>query len=97
MTLVVVLLNFGLFFVLNVLAPLVAGCIAGFLASKIRDGIAVTFVGTLIVYSIIFVWSEWTLGFTTAPLDVVVAIIIMGLIGVLGGLIGAALSSRSRS
>ncbi len=94
MILATVLLNFGLFFILNFLAPLVTGIIIGFLVAKIRDGVVVGFIGTILSYIIVFVLSEWLLGFTSAPLDVAVAVLIMGTIGAAGGLIGSVISSR---
>ena len=94
--LVAILLNTGLFFLLNVLAPLLSGCIVGFLASKMRDGMAATFIGTILSYSIIFIVSEWFLGFPSTPFDIATAVLIMGVIGAFGGLIGANVFSRTR-
>jgi len=92
-----ILLNFGLFFILNFITPLIAGFVIGFILVKIRDGIGASFLGTVISYSIIFVISEWFLGFTSQPLDVLVAVLIMGIIGAAGGLIGSLTSTRIRS
>ncbi|MHA1963151.1 MAG: hypothetical protein ACW97G_01075 [Candidatus Thorarchaeota archaeon] len=97
MVLATVLLNFGLFFILNFLAPLVTGIAVGFLLVKIRDGVVVGFVGTLLSYTIVFVISEWFLGFSSNPLDVVMAVLIMGGIGTFGGLIGSLIATRTRS
>lgn len=95
--LTILLLNFGLFFLLNILAPLITGIIVGFISSKVRDGTLISFVGTCLSYCIIFVITEWLQGFTSQPLDVAAAVFIMGLIGALGGLIGAYTSTRVRS
>ena len=92
-----VLLNFGLFFILNFLAPLVSGIFIGFLVVKIRDGVIVSLIGTILSYIIVFVISEWFLGFTSAPLDVAIAVLIMGVIGSVGGLIGSVVSTKARS
>jgi hypothetical protein len=97
MVLATVLLNFGLFLILNFLAPLVTGIIIGFLVAKIRDGVAVGFVGTILSYCIVFIISEWFLGFSNTPVDIAVAVLIMGAIGTLGGLIGAIISTKVRS
>ncbi|MFX1559822.1 MAG: hypothetical protein ACFFBL_04495 [Promethearchaeota archaeon] len=97
MILAIVLFNFGLFFILNFLAPIVTGIIVGFLTTRIRDGMVVGFLGTVLSYCIIFVISEWFLGFTTPAIDVAVAVLIMGLLGAGGGLMGAFLSMRMRS
>jgi hypothetical protein len=96
MVLVTILLNIGLFFILNFLAPLVTGLIVGFLIVKIRDGVAVGFIGTILSYSIVFVIAEWFIGFTTPLLDVAIAVLIMGGIGTGGGLIGSLISTRIR-
>ncbi|MGY5856140.1 MAG: hypothetical protein RTS72_06020 [Candidatus Thorarchaeota archaeon] len=97
MILATILLNFGLFFILNFLAPLVTGIIIGFLVAKIRDGFIVGFVGTILSYSIVFVIAEWFVGFTTPVLDVIGAVLIMGGIGAVGGLIGSIISTKVRS
>ncbi len=96
MVLVTVLLNFGLFFVLNFLAPLVTGFVVGYLIAKIREGVIVGLIGTILSYCLVFVISEWLVGFTSAPLDVVIAIFIMGAIGAFGGLAGSFLATRMR-
>ncbi len=97
MVLATILLNFGLFFVLNFLAPLVTGVLIGFILVKIRDSLAVSFIGTIFSYCIVFVISEWFLGFTNTPLDIALAVLIMGIIGTTGGLIGSLISSRTRN
>lgn len=96
MVIATILLNFGLFFILNFIAPLVTGLIIGFLITKIKDGVAVSFLGTVLSYCIVFVISEWFLGFTNTPLDIAVAVLIMGVIGAGGGLIGSLISTRTR-
>jgi hypothetical protein len=96
MCLAVILLNFGLFFVLNFLAPLVTGFVIGYIVAKMRDGVAIGFVGTALSYILVFAISEWFISFSTPVGDVVVAIIIMALIGASGGLIGSFISSRFR-
>lgn len=97
MVLAVILFNFGLFFILNFLAPIVTGVIVGFLIVKIRDGVAVGFLGTVLSYCLVFLISEWFLGFTTPLIDVAVAVLIMGGLGAGGGLIGSLISTRMRS
>ncbi len=96
MILATVMLNFGLFFILNFLAPLVAGLIVGFLVAKMRDGVVIGFLGNVFSYSIIFVISQWFLGFVDAPLDVVIAVLIMGALGAVGGLTGSVISKKTR-
>ena len=96
MVIVVILLNFGLFFMINILAPLVTGFIVGYLVARIRDGVAIGFIGTALSYLLVFLISEWFLNFSTPIFDVISAIIIMALIGAVGGLIGSFISSRFR-
>jgi len=97
MVLVVIMLNFGLFFILNIITPLAAGIVVGYLSVRIRDGVIVSFLGTILSYCIIFIISEWFLGFTTPAIDIIIAVLIMGLLGASGGLIGAFISSRTRN
>ncbi|MFW9807193.1 MAG: hypothetical protein ACFFFK_10740 [Candidatus Thorarchaeota archaeon] len=96
MIIVVILLNFGLFFMLNFLAPLVTGIIVGYLVAKIRDGISIGLLGTALSYLLVFLISEWFLNFSTPIIDVISAIIIMAAIGAVGGFVGSFFSSRSR-
>ncbi len=97
MVIATILFNFGLFFILNFLAPFVAGFIIGFLVAKIRDGVVVSFTGTLTSYFIIFTISEWFQGFSSAPLDVFIAILIMVAIGSVGGIIGSLISTKTKN
>lgn len=94
MVIVTLLLNFGLFFILNFLAPFVSGLVVGYIITKYTDAIAATYIGTALSYFIIFFITEWFLGFTNNLSDIVFAVIIMGGIGVLGGLIGAILGKK---
>jgi hypothetical protein len=86
-----------LFFILNFLAPLATGFVIGFIIGKIPDSLAISFIGTVFSYCIVFVISEWFLGFTNSPLDIAVAVLIMGVLGITGGVIGSLTSSRIRS
>ena len=97
MVLATILLNFGLFFILNFLAPFVTGLVIGFFLVKIRDGLIVGFIGTILSYCIVFIIAEWFIGFATPFIDVALAVIIMGGIGACGGLIGSLISTRVRS
>ena len=89
LVLVVILFNFGLFFILNFLAPIVIGVVIGFLISRIRDGVVVTYLGTVISYCVVFLISEWFLGFTTPVIDIAIAVLIMGGLGAGGSGLGA--------
>ena len=57
---------------------------------------AVSFFGTVLSYCVVFLISEWFLGFTTPLIDVAVAVLIMGGLGAGGGLIGSFISLRTR-
>ena len=92
-----ILLNFGLFFILNFIAPFVTGLIVGYIVSKIRDGFIVGFVGTALSYLLVFLLSEWLVGFGTALIDVAIAVLIMSVIGACGGVIGSFVATRVRS
>lgn len=96
MVLVAILFNFGLFFILNFLAPLFTGVIVGFLVVKYKHALAISFIGSLLSYCIVFVISEWLLGFVNDPVSVMIAILIMGLIGAVGGLMGALIATKAR-
>jgi hypothetical protein len=96
MVFAVVLLNFGLFFLLYFLAPLVSALIIGYIVARIRDGVVIGFVGTALSYILVFFITEWFIGFSTPIIDVILAVLIMSAIGAVGGLIGSTISSRSR-
>ncbi len=92
-----ILFNFGLFFILNFLAPLITGIIIGFLNAKIEDGVVVSFTGTLISYFILFTISEWIQGFNNAAIDIAIAILIMASIGSIGGALGSMIATKAKN
>ncbi|NHI88617.1 MAG: hypothetical protein EAX87_03780 [Candidatus Thorarchaeota archaeon] len=94
MIVVTILLNFGLFFILNFLAPLVTGLIVGYIVAKYIHAIAIVFSGTALSYFLVFLITEWFLDFVYKPEDVIFAVIIMSGIGVLGGAIGSFVGAR---
>lgn len=94
MVIVTLLLNFGLFFILNFLAPLVSGLVVGYIVAKHTDAVVITCLGTALSYFAVFLISDWILGFTYRLWDIVFATIIMGGIGVIGGLVGAFLGAK---
>ena len=96
MILATVMLNLGLFFILAFFAPLVAGLIVGFFLEKSYIGSLAGFIGAAVSYSVILLITEYLIGFTTDPLTLVFAVILMALIGAFGGLLGAVIRSRSK-
>jgi len=96
MVLAVILLNFGLFFILIFFAPFVAGLIVGYIIAKTRDGVVIGLIGSALCYILIFTLTELLTGFSTPIIDIVGAVITMGLIGAVGGWIGSFISSKQR-
>ena len=94
MTVVTILLNFGLFFILYFLAPLVTGLIVGYIVAKYRNAIVIVFIGTALSYFLVFFITDWFLDFAYKPEDVIFAVVIMSGIGVLGGAIGSFFGAR---
>lgn len=89
-----ILLNFGLFFILSVLAPVIAGIGSGYFINEYRIGALTGFLSATVAYSIIFVVTAAT------AMDVLVitsAVLIMGILGAAGGALGVLLHSVNRS
>ncbi|MHA2179480.1 MAG: hypothetical protein ACXAAO_09390 [Candidatus Thorarchaeota archaeon] len=93
--LVAVLLNIGLFFILAFFAPLVSGIVVGFFIGNMKKGSFAGFIGAFLSYSAILLITEFLTGFATDILTLVSAVLLMGIIGALGGLIGVWIRSRS--
>jgi hypothetical protein len=91
-----VLLNIGLFFILTFFAPLVAGLVVGFFLERTKIGTLAGFLGAFFSYSGILFVTEYLTGFSTDFLTLVSAVILMGLIGALGGFLGALIRNRSK-
>lgn len=91
-----VLLNVGLFFILAFFAPLVAGLVVGFFLGKSKTGSLAGFLSAFFSYSGILFLTEYLTGFSSDVLILVSAVVLMGLIGALGGLLGAIIRNRSK-
>jgi hypothetical protein len=87
------LLNLGLFIILFVFTPLAAGLIAGYLLRSKWDGWISGMLGSTIAFAALFLATEAILGFSGDPLIVVSAVILMGGLGALGGLVGGFFAS----
>ncbi|MHA2379890.1 MAG: hypothetical protein ACXADS_11495 [Candidatus Thorarchaeota archaeon] len=90
----VALLNAGLYIVLYVLAPFVAGIIGGYLLGRPGTGLIVGLVGSVVAYTPLLAVLDSLQGATFDPLVVLQAALILSAVGALGGLIGGVLRSR---
>ncbi len=88
------LLNLGLFIILFIFTPIAAGLVVGYLLRDTRDGLLSGLVAGTTSFAALFVTTEAILGFTGEPTFVIVAVILMGVIGAIGGLIGGFAASR---
>ncbi|MFW9769055.1 MAG: hypothetical protein ACFFF9_02795 [Candidatus Thorarchaeota archaeon] len=91
-----ILLNVGLFIVLVIFAPFVSGLIVGYLSGKAKEGTGVGFIGALLSYFTIMLLTEFLTGFPTDPLIILSSILLMGVIGALGGILGAWIRTRTK-
>lgn len=85
-----ILLNLGLFFILALFAPLVVGMMSGYILGHKRNGIISSILSNFFSYSLIFNVT----GFATDLAVFISAVLIMCVIGVVGGYIGAILNKR---
>ncbi len=86
-----ILLNLGLFAVLLIITPLVAGIIVGLLLPR-RWAIQVGLIGALLAYAPLFIWSSITRDNTLDFYTIGMATLLLALVGCLGGLIGSQLA-----
>jgi hypothetical protein len=89
-----VLLNFGLFFVLSIFAPLVIGLLGGFFFSRYRIGVPVGIISAVVSYSIIFSLAP---SMITEIWAIIGAVSIMAFLGAIGAGLGVFLHSRKRA
>ncbi len=89
-----ILLNFGLFFVLSILAPVTAGIVSGYFINEYRIGALCGFLSASVAYSIIFVV---TAALATDIPVIVSAVLIMGILDAAGGVLGVFLHSVNRT
>lgn len=85
-----ILLNFGLFFLLALFAPLVVGIVCGYILGQKRNGILAGFLSAVFSYSLMF--SVSVIGYDILAL--ITAVLIMSFLGGFGGYIGALLRKR---
>ena len=95
-TLAGVMLNLGLFIVLALLAPLVAGLIIGYLIGNLKKTLVGSAISGFASYGLLFFVTEAATGWTSDPLVLFSAILIMTLLCIAGALIGSILAGRSR-
>ena len=89
-----ILLNFGLFFILSLLAPVTAGIVSGYFINEYRIGALCGFLSASVAYSIIFVV---TAAMAMDILAIMSAVLIMGILDAAGGTLGVFLHSVSRT
>jgi hypothetical protein len=85
-----ILLNWGLFFVLAIFAPLVVGIACGYILHDRRYGILTGVVSAVFSYWLIFTVT----GYGVDLMVLGSALLIMGIIGGVGGLLGASIHKR---
>ncbi len=95
MTLAGVLLNLGLFVVLAIFSPVATGIIIGYLLRRMNQAVSSSALSAVIGYGILFALTESVTGWTTDPTILVLAVIIMAVFCVVGGVLGVWLSRRS--
>jgi len=87
-----ILLNFGLFFILSILTPLIVGLVSGFFFFRYREGVSVSALSAVVSYSIIFIVTA------TMTIDILAissAVMIMAVLGVFGGILGVFLHMKT--
>ena len=93
----VALLNAGLYIVLYVLAPLVAGLTGGYLLGRPWRGLLVGLVGSLVSYTPLLAVLESLQGTASDPFVLIQAALILSAIGATGGLVGGVIRLRLRT
>ncbi|MHA1864150.1 MAG: hypothetical protein ACTSWA_10315 [Candidatus Thorarchaeota archaeon] len=86
------LLNYGLFFILALFAPLVVGIIIAYILGHRRNGILAGVLSAVFSYSVIFAVA----GFATDLIVFSTSVLIMAFIAGVGGVIGSFLQKRMR-
>jgi len=85
-----ILLNWGLFFILTILTPLVAGLICGYILGDQRNSIIIGTLSAMFSYALLFIAT----GSASDLLVFSEAVLIMAIIGGVGGFIGTLLYKR---
>jgi len=93
---VVALLNAGLYVVLYVMAPFVAGILGGYLLGRPGSGLLVGLVGSIITYTPLLAVLDSLQGAASDPIVLLQAAMILSSMGAAGGLFGGVLRSRLR-
>lgn len=85
-----ILLNFGLFFLFALFAPLIVGIVCGYILGQKRNGILAGILSAVFSYSLMF--SVSVVGYDIFSL--ITAVLIMSFLGGIGGYMGALLRKR---
>jgi len=89
-----ILLNFGLFFILSILAPVTAGIVSGYVINEYKTSALSGLLSATVAYSIIFVVTA----VMTMDIPVIAsAVLIMGILDAVGGALGVFLHSVNRT
>jgi hypothetical protein len=95
-TLAGTLLNLGLFVVLALFSPIAAGFCIGYILAKTRPTLIGSTASGIIAYGLLFAFTEAATGWTSDPLVIIAAVVIMTLLCVLGAILGSILAGRTR-
>jgi len=87
-----VLLNFGLFFILSILTPIIVGFISGFFFYRYSEGALVGTLSAALSYTIIFIVTS---SMTMDILSISSAVLIMSILGLFGGILGVLFHQRT--
>ncbi|NHJ13810.1 MAG: hypothetical protein EAX95_09035 [Candidatus Thorarchaeota archaeon] len=93
-TLAVVLLNVGFYFILWLFAAVVAGAVGGFFIMKAKTGSLVGFTGSLFAYLPLLMVLESIAPTGADIFSIILAVLILSLLGSLGGFIGGIVGKR---
>jgi membrane associated rhomboid family serine protease len=93
-TAAVALLNAGLYIVLYVVAPLVAGIVGGYLLARPGRGLFAGLVGSMVTYTPLLIVLDSFQETASDALVLLQAALILSAVGAVGGLIGGVLRSR---
>ncbi len=88
MTIACAMLNVGLYFILYVVTPIVAGAVIGYLLGHRTHSVTGATVGSFVAYLALFYYVAEATSLTASPIDIIAGSLFMALIGLVGGLLG---------
>ncbi|MBD3406836.1 MAG: hypothetical protein GF411_12035 [Candidatus Lokiarchaeota archaeon] len=90
-----ILLNIGLFFILFYFTPIIAGLVGGYFLASRNKGIQVSFISSLVTYTLIFAITEVMTGQYLDIVTLLFAALMMSGLSMIGGFIGGVIGERS--